>query len=321
MRHVNRLALLLGLFVAGLCLTPARAEDTFTLAIVPDVQPEVASPLFEARLQWLVDNRARLNLKAVLQVGDLMNFNDEVQYRHQSEALTVLDKAGLPYAMCLGNHDTAAVKVDGGSAAPGNVNQNLRNTARYNQYFPMRRFTMVRDTYEPLKIDNSVHLFEAGGLKWCILSLELWARTEVIDWARRMVEKYADRNVIVLTHAHLNGDVTIQQNNGGYGNNSPQYVFDRVMKPYPNVRIVFCGHAGVQGYRTDQAADGHPIHQFLQCYHDNTTNPTRLVEIDTKAGTIKSRVYCQSLDRDKTDGSTMTVTGVEWVKPMGDVQP
>ncbi|MBI5834198.1 MAG: metallophosphoesterase [Armatimonadetes bacterium] len=316
-KHVRQtlgMVLLLGLVLLA---RPARAEDTFTLAIVPDVQPEVATPQFQARLQWLVDNRAKLNLKAVLQVGDLMNFNDEVQYKHQSEALKVLDNAKLPYAMCLGNHDTAAVKFDGGSAAPGNVNQNLRNTARYNQYFPLSRFAMARDTFEALKIDNSVHLFEAGGLKWCIINLELWARTDVIDWAKRMVEKYADRNVIFLTHAHLNGDLTIQQNNGGYGNNSPQLIFDQAMKPYANVQMVFCGHAGVQGYRTDKAADGHPIHSFLQCYHDNTTNPTRLLEIDTKNGTMKSRVYCQTLDTDKADGSTMTVTGVAWVKPKG----
>ena len=119
-----------GLLIGPLQAWPAAVEDTFTLAILPDLQPEVSNTRFKERLQWLVKNRAALNLKMVLQVGDLMNFNDEAQYRHQSEALKVLDNAGIPYATCLGNHDTAAVKVDGGSAAPGNVNANLRNTAR-----------------------------------------------------------------------------------------------------------------------------------------------------------------------------------------------
>jgi hypothetical protein len=310
---------LVGLVICSLWARPLVAEDTFTLAILPDLQPEVANTRFQERLQWLVENRAKLNLKMVLQVGDMMNFNDEVQYKHQSEALKVLDNAGIPFAGCLGNHDTAAVKVDGGSAAPGNVNQNLRNTATYNKYFPTTRFKLLGGTYEPNKIDNAYHTFTAGGLKWMVINLELWARTGAVDWAKTVVEKHPDHNIIFLTHAHLEGNNTIQQNNGGYGNNSPQFVFDQVMKPYANVRLVFSGHTGVHGYRTDTGAKGNTIYQFLQCYHDNTANPTRLLEIDTKNGTMKTRVFCPSNNQDKNDGSAKTISDVQWVKPAATV--
>lgn len=298
-----------------LLLRPAVAEDKFVIAIVPDVQIEVLDNRFGQRLQWLVDNRAALNLKLVLQCGDMMNFNDDTHYVHQSAALTVLDKATFPYVICLGNHDTAAVRSDSGSAAPGNTNTNLRNTAKYNKYFPTNRFKLLSGVYETGKIDNAYHIFTAGGLKWLVINLELWPRSGAVAWAKTIVAKHPDYNVIFLMHAHLNGDSTIQQDFGGYGNSTPQYVFDQAMKPYANVRLVFSGHVGTWGYRTDTGTNGNTIYQFLQCYHDSTANPTRLLEIDTRNGTIKTWVYCPSNKQNKSDGSAQLITGVKWVKP------
>ncbi len=306
---------LAALLFSGLLARPARGEDKFTLAIIPDAQMETSDTRFRDRLQWLVDNRAALNLKMVLQCGDLMNFNDATQYAHQSQGLEVLDNAHLPFAAAIGNHDTAAVRVDGGSAAPGNVNANLRNTTKYNTYFPTNRFVLLAGTFETGKIDNAYHTFTAGGLNWLVINLELWARTPAVDWARTVVTNHPNHNIIFLTHAHLNGDSTIQQNKGGYGDNSPQYIFDQVMNPYTNVRLVFSGHVGSHGYRTDVGAKGNTIYQFLQCYHDKTTNPTRLLEIDTKKGTMTTRVYCPSINQDKQDGSSRTIEGVQWVQP------
>lgn len=314
---LRRCLTLAALLCCGLLSQPAAAEDTFALAIIPDVQLETHDARFSDRLQWLVDNRAALNLKLVLQCGDLMNFNDDAQYVHQSAALQILEHAHIPFVMAIGNHDTAAVKVDGGSAAPGNVNANLRNTTRYNAHFPATRFKLLSGTYEPGKIDNAYHTFTAGGLNWLVINLELWARTGAVAWAETVVTNHPDHNVIFLTHAHLAGNSTIQPDNGGYGNSSPQYVFDHVMKPYANVRLVFSGHVGSHGYRTDPGANGNTIYQFLQCYHDNAANPTRLLEIDTQHGTMTTRVYCPSTGQDKHDGSARTITGIQWVKPRG----
>ena len=306
---------LAALLLSGMLIRPVRGEDTFTLAVLPDVQMETSGTRFRDRLTWLVDNRSALNLKMMMQCGDMMNFNDEAQYKHQSDGLKVLDDAHLPYVTCIGNHDTAAVKVDAGSAAPGNVNANLRNTIRYNSHFPTTRFKLLAGTFEANKIDNASHIFTAGGLNWLVINLELWARSGAVDWAKTIVAKYPDYNVIFLTHAHLNGDSSIQQNNGGYGDNTPQYVFDQAMKPYANVRLVFSGHVGTHGYRTDTGTQGNTIYQFLQCYHDPTNNPTRLLQIDTKNGTIKTWVFNPSNNETRIDGSSRTITGIHWVQP------
>ena len=312
---------LAALLIGGILIRPVHGEDAYALAILPDVQMETSGSRFNDRLTWLVDNRKALNLKLVLLCGDMMNFNDDAQYAHQSEALKILDRADFPYVTCIGNHDTAAVKADGGSAAPGNVNINLRNTTRYNTYFPTTRFKLLAGTYEAHKIDNAYHVFTAGGLDWLVINLELWARAGAVEWAKSIVEKHPDHNVIFLTHAHLNADSSIQQDHGGYGDKSPQYVFDQAMKPYANVRLVFSGHTGTHGYRTDTGTQGNTIYQFLQCYHDTANNPTRLLRIDTKNGTIKTWVFNPSNKETRNDGSSRTITGIHWVQPATPVSP
>ena len=178
-------AALTGLLLAKCLAFGAAAEERFTLAVIPDSQQEVLKPVdgrLEERMTWLVANREALNLKMVLHVGDLLNWDtpDHIQYVRASAALAVLDRAGLPYALALGNHDTAATTV-GGSAAPGKVNANLRNTATYNTFFPLTRFKALGGVYEPGRIDTAYHTFTAGGLDWLVLNLELWARTGAVS--------------------------------------------------------------------------------------------------------------------------------------------
>ena len=310
-------AILGALLFASLLSTGARAQDKFTLAVIPDSQQEVlkdGDPRLQNRMEWLVTNRQALNLKMVLHVGDLLNWDtpDHIQYERASAGLAVLDKAGIPYATALGNHDTAATTV-GGSAAPGDVNANLRNTATYNTYFPLARFKALGGVYQPGKIDTAFHTFTAGGLNWLVLNLELWPRAGAVDWAATVLKDHPAHNVIILTHSFLDGKSAIVQNKGGYGDNSPQYVFDRLVKAHANVRLVFSGHVGSHGYRKDQGVHGNTIHQFLQCYHDNFANPVRLVEIDAKLGTLATHVYTPSTGLTKTNGSAMTLSNIAWV--------
>ena len=310
------------LMLNALSAQSVRAEDTFTIAVVPDTQQEVLDvkdSRLKDRFQWLVDNRKKLNLKMMLQSGDFMNWDtpDHFQYERASDALTVLDKAKLPYMLAIGNHDTAATKK-GGSAAPGNTHDNQRNTTTFNHYFGVARHKDLEGFYEPGKVDNAFKTFQAGGLNWLAINLELWARTGAIDWAKTVVASHPNYNVILVMHSYLasgrdGGEPTIEQRNGGYGDNSPQYIFDNLVKPYPNVRLIFSGHVGIHGYRTDKGDKGNTVYEFLQTYHSNIDNPVRLFEIDTKKGTIKTHVYCPSVGKDRDDGSAFTVFGVQWV--------
>ena len=80
-------------------LVPAvRAEDSFTIAVVPDTQQEVLranDTRFVNRIQWVLANRAALNIKLFAQVGDLCNWDtpDHIQYQRASAGLQLLDDA------------------------------------------------------------------------------------------------------------------------------------------------------------------------------------------------------------------------------------
>ncbi|WP_199736438.1 metallophosphoesterase [Micromonospora sp. HM5-17] len=298
-------------------------DTTFTLAVVPDTQNEVVYRLSDAwftrRMSWLVENEDELDLRFVTHTGDLVNWDrvdgpDTIthdQYERASAGLRLLEDAGIPYSLSIGNHDAAAT-CQGGSACPGDAHANLRNTESFNLFFPPSRFQNLGGLYEEGKIDNSFHTFTAGGLQWLVLNLELWPRTGVVEWAKGVVADHPYHNVIVNTHSHLTGNGQISQS-GSYGDNSPQYLFDELYSRYPNIRIVVSGHTGVYAYRVDTGVHGNRIHQILSTYHDVVS--TRLIEVDAATGSFTTRVFNHETGRDHADGSAFTVTGVNWVRP------
>lgn len=227
---VFTLSVVASMAVSGL----AHAETQFTIGAIPDTQQEVVranDTLLPDRYTWLVNNRSNLNLKYLTHSGDVVNWGNQepIQFVRASDATNILDGSGIPYAYALGNHDTGAVAV-GGSAAPGNTRLNLRNTEPFNNAFPLSRFKNVGGTYELGKVDNLYQTFSAGGVDWLNITLEIWPRQGVVDWAKQVVASHPYHNVIITTHAFADatgifpttgfyGDTTAQI----YGNGSGMY--------------------------------------------------------------------------------------------------
>jgi hypothetical protein len=324
--------------------TPSAA-GVFTLASIPDTQRDLwtttnASQNFDGRLKYLANNKAALNLKYVMQVGDLQDtdnltfssdpavnpryqpgsfFNiDHAQYVWASNSLKTLEIAGVPYALAVGNHDTGA--VCGGPACPVVAGQTqstsieVRNTSTWNMYYPPSRFPGLT-VFEAGKTDNAYRQFTAGGVNFGVLNLELWPRTNVIDWAKTVVAAHPHDNIIITTHSYLNGGGGIEQTNGGYGANSPQYVFDNLVKVYPNIRFVFSGHTGNADYRVDTGTNGNNIYEMLDCYHDTVNNWIRLLTVDTVNNTITTKVYSPINGATRTEAqANVTISGINWVR-------
>jgi hypothetical protein len=289
-------------------------DTKFSFLVIPDTQQETAykPDLFSNRMSWIKNNKSNLDLRWVLHTGDMVDYDtpDHIQYVRASDGFGLLDGL-LPYAIAIGNHDSAAT-CTGGSACPGDVHANLRNTSTFNTFFPVSRFPAMKGGYESGKVDNAYHTYTAGGLDWLVMNLEVWPRPGVVTWAQGVLAAHPKHNAIIITHSHLNSDSTIYQVNGGYGDTSPQYVYDNLYKLYPNVRLVFSGHVGTSGYRASTGVNGNPIHQLLNCYHDFGNNPTRIVEVDTAANTMTSRVYNPLTNTDRADGNVNV--NVSWIR-------
>jgi len=293
---------------------PPPADDpVFSIAILPDTQQEVQPSMdgvtrnvnddrFINRTQWLANNKSQLNLKYVLHSGDVVNWGerDEPQYQVASKGMNVLEAAGIPYVLSFGNHDTRAVCA-GGSACPGeSAAVNLRLSPLFNKYFA-GRFGSAAGPYVPYddpadvptgNISNGYSVFEAGGHQWLVLSLELWPRKEAVAWAAGIVASHPTHNVIVVTHSYLvDSNGTLHGDNGGYGSTSPQYLFDNLIRKYSNIRFVFSGHEGTAASYKYTSGSGSPTAYYLECFHSDSTNPVRVLKIDTANDTATSYLY------------------------------
>lgn len=292
----------------------ADDDESFSFAVYPDTQQEVGTDSrFINRTNWLVDHRDELNLQFVTHTGDVVNWDTEShsQYEVASRAMKPLESAHIPYSLAIGNHDTQATGPGGAARDPKNTRKLQRDTTTFNDYFSAADYGGVSGAFEKGKVDNVYSLYEAGGRQWMVLVLELWPRESVVDWAKSVVADHPDANVVVVTHDYLDPNGGIEQS-AGYGDTSPQSLYDELISQYANVRMVLSGHVGVTAHRTDTGKHGNKIYSFMTTIHSGNSNPVRLFTVDTKAGTLKTRVYAPWTDQTWND-ATETLTGIDWV--------
>lgn len=307
---------ILFLLIVGNC--DYSFAQQFTIPIFPDTQVEVGSKpeMFYSQVNWIVKHKDSLNIPMTLHVGDLVNFNNFNHFEVASKGYEEFDKAHIPYAITPGNHDGEAVGVNSGSAAPGNVNQNLRKTFKFNSYFPVSRFTSQRGRWEQDKSDNAYYTFKVGNTNWIVITLEFCPRMGAINWAADVAKEYFNYNAIILTHSYLTAKGEISQKNGGFGDFSPQDIFNKVVKTNPNVRYVFCGHTGTSALKIDTLQDGRKVYQILQDYQgqDSGGGYLRLLSFDIDKGTISAKMYSPYYNITKQDYSKFDIKDVEFLK-------
>ncbi len=130
-----------------------------------------------------------------------------------------------------------------------------------------------------------------------------------------MLANHTNFNAIILTHYHLDGNGAIASRNAGYGDLSPQQIFDQLIKQHANVRLVLSGHVTSSAWRDDPGVHGNRIYQLLQNYQnaDAGGGYLRLLDIDTDAGVIAARMYSPYYQATKEDASRFALTNVSFV--------
>ena len=290
-------------------------EGSWTLAALPDTQvyamrhPE----LFEAQTRWIADNRDRYNIVYALHLGDITNNNNPPQWEVAQRAMRLLD-GRVPYAMAPGNHDYGP---DGSAST--------RDTL-FNDYFPLERYSgwpTFGGVFEEGRLDNSYHLFSAGGADWIILALEWGPRDEVVAWAYKLLDRYSERRGIVITHAYLYSDDTRYDwgvyegeqhwNPHGYptaalpgGVSDGEDLWLNLVSPHHNMVMVLNGHVLNDGLGrlSSAGACGNTIHQMLVNYQMNARGGEgflRLIEFLPDGRTVHVKAYSPALDEYKTD--------------------
>ncbi len=326
---------MLAVFLTGMMIAPLAIAAKFTILVFPDTQTEMTEALtygamkkWPAMVNWVVANRVSKNIQFICHVGDLVDWETpnstppNFMYQAGSDGFAVIDAAGMHYCIAVGNHDTRAVggiNGDGtacwcsGSAGPGDVHANLRNTTTLNTFFPPARYTACRGRYESTKTDNAYHTFSAGGLDWLVINTELDPRQGALDWFNSVISAHPTHNVIYVTHNYLSGSGTTG-GGCGYGDLAPQQVWDGCLKLHSNVKLVLCGHVCCNARRINTGTSGNKVYEMLTDWQDEGNGWLRTLEIDPDSGTIMAKTYSPYLNQYKSDSANdFRLTGISFV--------
>ncbi len=307
-------------FANGFLLTLATTvccgqESGFNLVLLPDTQNYAQShpDIFKAQTQWAADNASTISF--VLQQGDITNKNNPPQWKVAAEAMTLMD-GKVPYTFVPGNHD---VGTSGSS--------DVRDTTLMNEFFPYDKYSKTPNfggTFEVGRVDNTWHLFKAGGLDWLILSLEFGPRNRVIEWAAKVIEDHPNHKVIINTHAYMYSDETrIDENDKwspqtyGLGKatgdeevNDGEEIWEKLASRFPNVFLVVSGHVlnDGAGKLVSTGKAGNKVYQMLANFQSGVKGSEnggngflRIVHIDPAAKKMSVKTWSPYLNEYKTD--------------------
>ena len=278
---------------------PALEEEgSFSMIMVPDPQSYVKfaanQPLFDLQTAWIAQNIQRLNIKAALFTGDMVEQNNKLisaplpneyngdqtsrqQWEAISRGLARLD-GSLPYIVCQGNHDLGYIAAEYRYSMMPDYIYPERNTAFE------KTLVSTGANYEGIHtMENSA--FEFHDKAWgnlLIISFEFAPRDEALDWAKGLIEsdRFKNHRVIILTHSFLatNGERIVNEGYKLTPRNWAQAVWDKLIYPSKNIKMVLCGHTGnppkikdgekvdyqmTTCYRVDKAVDGHEVVQMM----------------------------------------------------------
>ena len=164
----------------------------FTIIALPDTQyySESYPAIFSSQTQWIVNNRAAMNIVYVAHLGDIVNVASQTaQWNNANTALSILDTVpSLPYGLTVGNHDE-------------DPNGNPAGTANYNAYFGYSRYA-PRSWYGGhygTNNDNHYVLFSASGMDFIAIHMayDPSANSSVLAWAANLLQTHPTRRAIV----------------------------------------------------------------------------------------------------------------------------
>ena len=170
----------------------------------------------ESMGRWIVDEREEQNILYVVQTGDAVeNGFSDWQWKNYDTCYDQF-KGVLPYFGIAGNHETGMKRhsYEGYLARP-----NVSSIPRRNS------FERGRAAYAT---------FRAGGTDFLILGAGWDSELMAVDWMNDVLKTHPNFVAILLFHGYI-------QTNGTYTVVGKK-MFEQVVKPNPNVRLVLCGH-------------------------------------------------------------------------------
>jgi hypothetical protein len=292
----------------------SSGSQKFTLVFLPDTQYYTEEPqgthggnieMFNAQTAWIANNRLAKNIVYVGQLGDCVEHGDaDIEWQRAQVAIGTIEdpvqtglSQGIPFGICVGNHEQTP------------FNDPLGSTALYNQYFGSAHFAgrTYYGGHYGTNNDNHYQLFSASGIDFLVISLEFDQTSGfsvaggALDWAESLVQNNPNKKVIVMTHWAISEDASF----GPQG----QAIYNR-LKQYPNFSFLMGGHMssinGGEARRTD-VYNGNQVHSILSDYQHRNGGGNgllRIYEFDPSQNKVSVQTYSPYASTYETDASS-----------------
>lgn len=251
--------------------------DEFTIAVIPDTQYYTAEKdnpthggkqqMFADQISWIISNKTTENIVYVVGLGDISDSGDlssgnpyiadEWTNASTNGGYYLLDTAGIPYGLAVGNHDRLCPGAPHGDLGTATTNN-------YNAKFGVSHFTGRSYYGDHYSSNNDSHydFFSAGGINFIVIYVEYnltqsdW--TSMNTWVYNTLVTYGTRKAIIVTH-YVGGSETPS-------NFGPQAAaLYAKIKTRRNVFLFLGGHVDGVGTRQD-TYNGRTIKSFISDY-------------------------------------------------------
>lgn len=249
------------------------APGAVRFVVLPDTQHYAQShpAVFDIQTAWTAQEAEALAILRVFHVGDIVNDHSSAEWGRARAAMARLDGV-VPYVLVPGNHDYEHVK------------KTMTRTTALNEWFTHEDAAQqpgFGGAREPGRLENTYHLFAAGGHDWIALALEWGPRDEVVAWANEVMDAHPERLGVLVTHAYLHEDGRrYDQNDPGDaerynphrydvpgGVNDGEELWQKLVRRHRFV-LTLSGHAlgDGAGYLASETDLGNICHQMLANY-------------------------------------------------------
>ena len=266
-------------------IVPEFAEGDYSMVVLPDTQNMVDywPEAYYAQMQWIADSKDALNIQAVMNMGDLVNTNNDTQWKVYKNGTEILQRAGIPWMPMRGNHD---------------------DSTWFNKYYDYSTYgsgqSWFGGSYQTGKLDHTYWFVTAGDREYMILSLGWAPSWDVLTWAQGIMEAYPEKNVILNCHAYMNDDGTLLSKGDAHCVSS-------VLPNYPNGDDVW---AAFKEYENIVLAMGGHIHSAdIVTYMDKNGTGRNVASllIDRQYDDVDDRLGMVAVLTFHTDSDTMDI--------------
>lgn len=243
---------------------PALANpESFSMIVLGDPQSYLKflsnQPLFDLQTAWIAENMERLNTKAVLVTGDMVEQNNKIithgrphplngnrtsrqQWEAASHSFEYLDNR-LPYIITQGNHDAGYTVSENRMSELPKYFYPERNVA-----FETSLVETTTNYFGENTLENAAYEFTLPNWgRMLVIATEFAPRREVFDWIKGLIEsdRYRDDRVVILTHSMLNhsGEINPKMSYKLQGATTALEMWEDLIYPSKNIDMVICGHA------------------------------------------------------------------------------